>query len=64
VQEAFRTLLRMGAAGPCAKTATLSRLLLARWEALWTFAYREGVEPTNNRAERALRPAILTTQPA
>jgi transposase len=27
--------------------------------ALWTFACLEGVEPTNNAAERALRPAVL-----
>jgi transposase len=27
--------------------------------ALWTFATAEGVEPTNNAAERALRPAVL-----
>ena len=27
--------------------------------ALWTFATTEGVEPTNNAAERALRPAVL-----
>jgi len=27
--------------------------------ALWTFARVEGVEPTNNAAERALRPAVL-----
>ena len=27
--------------------------------ALWTFVRAEGVEPTNNAAERALRPAVL-----
>ena len=27
--------------------------------ALWTFARVEGVEPTNNVSERALRPAVL-----
>jgi transposase len=27
--------------------------------ALWTFARVEGLEPTNNAAERALRPAVL-----
>ena len=27
--------------------------------ALWTFARVEGIEPTNNAAERALRPAVL-----
>jgi transposase len=29
------------------------------WPALWTFVAMEGVEPTNNAAERALRPAVL-----
>lgn len=33
--------------------------LAPRWEALWTFLRVEGVEPTNNAAERALRPAVL-----
>ena len=33
---------------------------LSKWSpALWTFARVEGVEPTNNGAERALRPAVL-----
>jgi transposase len=59
IQQAFRTLLRLGEVGPCAKTAGLCQHLLERWEALWTFAHREGVEPTNNAAERALRPAVL-----
>ena len=27
--------------------------------ALWTFACREGLEPTNNAAERALHPAVI-----
>ena len=29
------------------------------WAALWTFARVQGPEPTNNVAERALRPAVL-----
>ena len=33
--------------------------VLPRWDALWTFASVDGVEPTNNVAERALRPAVL-----
>jgi transposase len=33
--------------------------LLKHWEALWTFVRVSGVEPTNNAAERALRPAVL-----
>ena len=52
-------MLRRGSACGCAKTAATCRELL-RWEpALYTFVFREGVEPTNNRAERALRPAVL-----
>jgi transposase len=37
----------------------LSDELLALWPALWTFVTVDGVEPTNNAAERALRPAVL-----
>ena len=29
------------------------------WPALWTFAARPGVNPTNNHAERALRGAVI-----
>jgi transposase len=41
------------------EAGTLARTL--EWElgALWTFVVEEGVEPTNNRAERALRFAVL-----
>ncbi len=48
-----------GAACACAKTAGTCRELLAVEEALWTFVRVEGVEPTNNHAERMLRPAVL-----
>jgi transposase len=37
----------------------LARNLLKAWPALWTFAERPGVEPTNNHAERALRGAVI-----
>ncbi len=33
--------------------------LIRLWDALWTFVEVEGIEPTNNAAERALRPAVL-----
>jgi len=51
--------LRRGSACGCAKTAATCREVLAWEAALWTFAYHAGAEPTNNRAERALRPAVL-----
>jgi transposase len=37
----------------------LARNLLKVWPALWTFAERRGVQPTNNHAERALRGAVI-----
>jgi transposase len=36
-----------------------ARHLLKHWDSLWTFARQEGVEPTNNHAERALRRGVL-----
>jgi transposase len=33
--------------------------LLKRWPALWTFTHSDGVEPTNNHAERGLRGAVI-----
>ena len=44
---------------PLAKTVRTCRQLLKVEPALWTFAYTPGVEPTNNAAERALRPAVI-----
>ena len=52
-------LLRRGQDNPDRKAAGLCRELTKWWAALWTFARVEGVEPTNNVAERALRPAVL-----
>jgi transposase len=41
------------------RTRGMARNLLKVWPALWTFADRRGVEPTNNHAERALRGAVI-----
>jgi len=54
-----KALLTDGLTSDCAKTVTLCRDRLARWDQLWMFCSVEGVEPTNNSAERALRPAVL-----
>ncbi|MGI8559293.1 MAG: IS66 family transposase [Solirubrobacteraceae bacterium] len=37
----------------------MARNLLKLWPALWTFAERRGVQPTNNHAERSLRGAVI-----
>lgn len=41
------------------ETGTFARTLEREMGALWTFVVEEGVEPTNNRAERVLRFAVL-----
>ena len=40
-------------------TAQFANNLLKRWPALWTFTHTDGVEPTNNHAERGLRGAVI-----
>lgn len=59
IQDEFRTLLETGQQSRSAKAAGLCRDLLKLWPALWTFVTVPGVEPTNNAAERAVRPAVL-----
>ena len=44
---------------PLAKTVRTCRQLLKIEPALWLFVQVEGVEPTNNAAERAIRPAVI-----
>ena len=55
----FREDLRRGVDCGCAKTAGTCRELLASETHLWTFVRVEGVEPTNNDAERALRHGVI-----
>jgi transposase len=58
LQARLGRLLRRGRSNRDQKAA-LCRQLQKRWPALWAFARVDGVEPTNNVAERALRPAAL-----
>ncbi len=48
-----------GSVGSDKKTRRFCRRLLKSYETLWTFVNVEGVEPTNNHAERMVRPAVL-----
>lgn len=67
IQQRIHTLLEEGAAyaiskgekTPLAKTVRTCQQLLKVEAAMWTFVSTEGIEPTNNAAERALRPAVL-----
>ena len=59
LRSAVGACLREGALYYSGKARTLSRELLRQEPALWRFTQVAGLEPTNNRAERALRHAVL-----
>ena len=60
----FRTVLRGWAKSAAAskvkgKKRGLAKDLIRFWPAVFAFVDHEGIEPTNNQAERDLRPAVL-----
>ena len=59
IRSRLHKALRRGSKGADPKTKRFCRRLLKVYDALWTFAVVEGVEPTNNHAERMIRPAVL-----
>ena len=59
VRQAVERLLDEGSRCGVPKTAGTCQDMLQRRAALWTFVQVEGVEPTNNTAERAIRPGVL-----
>jgi len=58
-RKQFRAVLARGSACGCAKTAGTCRELLRGEVSMFLFAFVNGVEPTNNAAERALRHGVL-----
>jgi len=61
IQDKLRTLLQH-ASRQSPRTRyhrQFAKNLLKRWPALWTFSHTDGVEPTNNHAERGLRGAVI-----
>lgn len=59
VEQRILRLLRKAALRAESRTAGMARELLDQSDYLWTFVDNEDVEPTNNTAERAIRPAVL-----
>jgi transposase len=59
IRREVERLLEDGQACGVPKTAGVCREILKRRQALWTFVRHDGVAPTNNAAERAIRPAVL-----
>jgi transposase len=58
-RKELAALLREGTRTGVSKTVHFCENLLALEPALWTFTRCEGVEPTNNHAERLLRKGVL-----
>jgi len=59
VKAVFRRRLRAAKASRHGPTYALAKSLLRYESSLWTFVDVEGMDPTNNPAERALRPAVI-----
>jgi transposase len=59
VQTRLRRLLMWWSEHRDREASGFATHLLSCWESLWTFSTQEAVEPTNNHAERMLRPAVL-----
>src|SRR5262245_13142364 len=59
VRREVEHLLNAGQSCGVPKTEGMCREILKLRRALWTFVRHEGVEPTNNAAERAIRPGVL-----
>jgi transposase len=59
VRQRMNKLLKRGRRSKAKRAARFCRELLRLEPALWTFARVKGIEPTNNHAERMLRPAVM-----
>jgi len=59
IRKNIRRLLEHGARLTCWRAPGICRGILKLEPAMWTFVREDGVEPTNNVAERAIRPAVI-----
>jgi transposase len=59
VRKEVNSLLLRGVASENKRLIGMCRELYNHREWLWTFTEIQGIEPTNNTAERALRPAVI-----
>jgi transposase len=59
IRREVERLLEAGQTCGVPKTEGMCREIRKVRRALWTFVRHEGVEPTNNAAERAIRPGVL-----
>lgn len=59
IQERVREIATSAQDHEHKKARALGNSMLKHWPSLWRFVEVDGVEPTNNRAERDLRPSVI-----
>ena len=60
IRQKIGELLEQGSyTDPVLKASRFCKNLMGNYSALWTFLEVENVEPTNNHAERSLRPSVI-----
>lgn len=59
IRKSVRQALEFALTGDDKKSRGMAAEILSIEPALWTFVRVEGIEPTNNHAERCIRPAVL-----
>lgn len=59
IRKEIKALLKKGADCGAWRAPSICRGILKLEPAMWTFVRGEGIEPTNNIAERAVRPAVI-----
>ena len=59
IKDRVRALAEQATGHEHRKVKAMGKSLLKHWDSLWCFVEVEGGKPTNNLAERALRPAVI-----
>lgn len=59
VQAEWRRLAELATVHEHKKVKALGKDLLKQWDSLWPFVRHDDAEPTNNQAERTVRPGVL-----
>ena len=58
-KDYIKRLLQEAVSSDCQKSSATCNRILGKFDSIWTFTKFPGVEPTNNHAERILRPAVI-----
>lgn len=59
ISRAFGALIEIGLEDPDERTSRFAHEIAKLEGGLWTYSHTDGVQPTNNHAERMLRPVVI-----